>query len=220
MQIRLPEEPPINTWVGAGSSFKASGASPGTIVRLSRANFRRFSSRSSTASSFFSMAQTSPLGHCLAISTETEPVPAPTSQQMESSSRASLEREMLRMPCFVIGTFARRNTSSERPWVVEFFRRFVDQKHHGERIKKLSFQTLRRSFRDLSLPDRKGARPHRFSPHPFHKREACRRSSRCHLFHPPGQKPFGSVLTAPIRFCFLPWTLMRQTSSHASMQLP
>ena len=31
----------------------------------------------------------------------------------------------------------------------EFFRRFVDQKHHGERIKKLSFQTLRRSFRDL-----------------------------------------------------------------------
>ena len=90
------------------------------FIGLDRANAWKIFKRDRKNHASPNSAQTSPLGHCLAISTETEPVPAPTSQQMESSSRASLEREMLRMPCFVIGTFARRNTSSERPWVVSF----------------------------------------------------------------------------------------------------
>ena len=75
----LPEEPPIKAWVGTGRSTQASGASPSTISRLSAANFSLFLYNSSTASGFFSIAYTRPSTACIAISTDTEPVPAPTS---------------------------------------------------------------------------------------------------------------------------------------------
>ena len=75
----LPPLPPMNTWVGAGSPSRASGAVPATISMLDRENCCRFFSSSSRASGSRSMEKTRIPEDSLAHSTETEPVPAPTS---------------------------------------------------------------------------------------------------------------------------------------------
>ena len=115
-----PQEPPIKTWVGAGSSNKDSGAVPRMVVIWSQPNCTWFSFVSATASSFWSMAYTWPLKHCNAISTETEPVPQPTSQQTAFCVTSNIEIALQRISRFVIGTFPRIQRSSGIPtgiWV-------------------------------------------------------------------------------------------------------
>ena len=75
----FPLLPPMKTCVGAGRSFNASGAFPAMIFAFVSANFRKFCSRSSTASGFFSIAKTFTESESPAHSTEIDPVPAPTS---------------------------------------------------------------------------------------------------------------------------------------------
>ena len=79
MDLRFPEEPPMNAWVGAGRSAMASGASPLTTSRFAAWNLRLFISMRSAAMSSLSMAYTFPRYAVRAISIDTEPVPAPMS---------------------------------------------------------------------------------------------------------------------------------------------
>ena len=72
----LPPLPPMNTWVGAGSPSRASGAVPATISMLDRENCCRFFSSSSRASDPAQWKTRIP-EDSLAHSTETEPVPLP-----------------------------------------------------------------------------------------------------------------------------------------------
>ena len=60
ISVSLPLLPPIKTWVGAGSSCKASGASPLICKRLDALCFLAFSPVRAYASSFFSIAYTFP----------------------------------------------------------------------------------------------------------------------------------------------------------------
>ena len=118
----FPALPPMNAWVGAGKPAQASGALPQTTCRFSNENRSRFCPSSAAASSRRSTAQTCPRFACKAISTDTEPVPAPMSQQTLRSVSRSLERHTARTSLFVIGTTGipsalRRKASSGRPGV-------------------------------------------------------------------------------------------------------
>ena len=112
---RLPEVPPRNTRSGAGRSAKASGAVPATISRLTAWNRALFSASRARAASFFSTAYTRPAGQDRAHSTETEPVPAPTSPHTWCSSSRSLDRARARTSSLVMGTSPRRKAPSGRP---------------------------------------------------------------------------------------------------------
>ena len=110
-----PPLPPIKTWVGAGSSFRISGALPSMISILDRQNLARFLYSSSSASFLYSTDQTVPSGQVLAASTLTEPVPAPMSQTTAWPVNPSLHRESARISADVIGAFPRRKLLSAIP---------------------------------------------------------------------------------------------------------
>ena len=112
---RPPEVPPRNTRSGAGRASSASGAVPATISRLAAPKRALFSAIRARASSFFSTAYTRPAGQERAHSTETEPVPAPTSHTTWCSSSRSLDRASARTSSLVMGTSPRRKAPSGRP---------------------------------------------------------------------------------------------------------
>ena len=111
----FPEVPPRNTRSGAGRASSTSGAVPATISRSSTPKRALFSPMRARASGFFSTAYTRPLGQARAHSTDTEPVPAPTSQTMWFSSSRSLDRARARTSSLVMGTSPRRKAASGRP---------------------------------------------------------------------------------------------------------
>ena len=115
MSSRLPEVPPRKTRSGAERASSASGAVPATTSRLAAWKRALFSASRARASSFFSTAYTRPAGQERAHSTDTEPVPAPTSHTTWCASSRSLDRASARTSSLVMGTSPRRKAPSGRP---------------------------------------------------------------------------------------------------------
>ena len=105
----------MKTQSGEGRASTAFSASSSTGTMLSQPNLSIFSRISDIASSDLSTAYTRPSVHCTAISTETEPVPAPMSQHMLSRSAPSFEMHTARTSDLVIGTLPLMNSPSGMP---------------------------------------------------------------------------------------------------------
>ena len=90
-------------------------AFPPIISILSHLKICLFLSVRLMASGFLSTAYTLPLPHCKAISTDTEPVPLPISQQTESFDIPNFDIITLRTSDLVIGTFPLTNSRSGIP---------------------------------------------------------------------------------------------------------
>ena len=118
ISLRLPPLPPINTWLGASSPARAFGASPFTMSRLLSPAFIAFSCMREHASSSRSIEYTLICLSIRAHSTDTEPVPAPTSQTTASWVSFNLHSERLLTSSFVIGTFPLINALSLSPGVI------------------------------------------------------------------------------------------------------
>ena len=110
--FRLPDEPPMNAWVGSGRSFNASGANPRTTFTFGVLNFSLFCSIRSAAASSFSIEYMLPSTATRAISMETDPVPAPTSYTIESLLSLSFATDRVLTSDLVMGASPRMNSSS------------------------------------------------------------------------------------------------------------
>ena len=110
-----PFVPPINTASGGGRCVSASGARPSTSVRFQAQNRSRFWAINSQASGAHSTANTCPRSARRASSTDTLPVPAPTSHTVSSARTASFPSIAARTSCLVMGTLPRINWSSAIP---------------------------------------------------------------------------------------------------------
>ena len=115
MPVIPPALPPMITASSSGNSSMPSGALDLITVILLTLNFFMFSLIRSMPLSKRSIAYTCPLGAAKAASIEIEPVPAPTSRTMLSSSMRASFITALRISHFVIGTSPRINSSSGIP---------------------------------------------------------------------------------------------------------
>ena len=92
------------------------------MERFAAPHLSAFFCSSSAAALFCSTAYTQPASACSAISMDTEPVPAPMSQQTASRVSCNLDKLTDRTSLLVMGTTAspsalRKNASSGIPWV-------------------------------------------------------------------------------------------------------